>query len=82
MDLLLENHPFTDSLALVRLGHVIGLNDLNQSLFAIHPDAPALVDVVGSKLKWHHVDRAILGGRSGKGIHIGNLDRLPLDVSL
>ena len=50
MNLFLEDHPLADLLALIRLTHVIGFDHLNQLLFAVHPDAAPLVDVMGYPL--------------------------------
>ena len=47
VNLFLQDHPLTYLFSLVRLGHMIRLDDLDQLLFAVHQDAAPLVDVVG-----------------------------------
>ena len=39
LDLFLKDHSLADLLALVRLAHVIGLDDLYQLFFAVHQEA-------------------------------------------
>ena len=43
VDLLLQDHPFGDLLALIEPRHVIGLDQLHQLLFAVDQDPPLLL---------------------------------------
>jgi hypothetical protein len=59
MNLLLKDHPLADLLALVRLAHVIGLDDLDEFLFAIHKDAASFIDIVGHPLRIKPIKRPV-----------------------
>ena len=50
MDLFLEDHSFGYFLGLIRFGHVVGSDDLNQFFLFIHENTTPFVDVMNGPL--------------------------------
>lgn len=50
MNFFLQDHFFTYLLALVLLGHIVGLDYLYEFFLAVYPDAAPLVDVMRDPL--------------------------------